>query len=112
MPSSTFYDLNRAASSTSANLLAGDVNEFVPRLSRVNVYAVASALGMRIQFYADSDIAIDDKEIPYIGTSLDKSAHFIDSFIVMPGTRLTVRLRETAAAATTDTYVSVEVLPM
>jgi len=111
MPSSTIYSANLASGAKSANLLAGDINEFVPRLSQVNIYAVASAIGIKLSVNADSDIAIDDKEIPYVGTTLDKSAHLIDSFMVVGGTRLSATIRETAAVATTDTYLSVEVLP-
>ena len=112
MPSTTIYTANIAASSKTANILAGDVNEFVPRLSIVNIYAVSSAIGIKLSMFADSDIAIDDKEIPYIGVTLDKSANLLDSFKIMPGTRLSVFLRETAAAATTDIYVSVEIVPL
>lgn len=112
MPSTTIYSANLAASTKTANVLAGDVNEFIPRLSIINIYAVASAIGVRMSVFADSDIAVDDKEIGFIGTTVDKSAHLIDSFKVMGGTRLAVFLRETAAAATTDVYTVVEVVPL
>ena len=109
MGSSSFRDTDRAALSKSTNLLSGDVNEFVGP-ARVNVYAVASALGMRMSVFADDSLVVDDKEIPNIGTSLAKSDHLIDSFAVGPGTRIAVFLRETANVATTDTLVCVESL--
>lgn len=103
------YSANLSASTKTANILAGDVNEFVTEESEVNIYAVSSATGVRISVYADGDIVVDDKEIPYIGTTLDTSAHFLSSFSVAAGTRIAIYLRETAAAATTDVYTAVDV---
>lgn len=111
MPRSMFYNANLTASTKTANILSGDVNEFVPYDATITVYALSSAIGVRMSFFADSDLLIDDKEIPYIGTSLDTSAHFIDQFSVEGGTRLALYLRETAAAATTDVYTAVDVQP-
>jgi len=112
MGSTTIRTDNLAANTKSANILAGDVNEFVGVTSQVNIYSIASAVGIRISVFADSDIAIDDKEIPNIATSLDKSAHLLDSFTVAAGTRLAVFLRETAGVATTDMLTGVEVIPL
>jgi len=112
MPRSMFYSANLAASTKTANVLAGDVNEFVPYDAQVTVYAVSSAVGIRVSFFADSDLLIDDKEIPYIGTTLDVSAHFVDQFGVEGGTRLALFLRETAAVATTDVYTAIDVSPL
>lgn len=112
MPRSMFYNANLSASTKTANRLSGDVNEFVQYDAEITVYAVSSAIGVNISFFADSDLMIDDKEIPYIGTTLDTSAHFIDSFSVAAGTRLALFLRETAAAATTDVYTAVDVQPL
>jgi hypothetical protein len=112
MPSSTFYSLNLAANGNSGNLLAGDINEFVPVPSVVSVYAVVSALGMQITVLADSDIAVNRKQIPFIGTTLVKKDQLIDSFAVAGGTRLNVQLDDTSASGTSDTYVCVEVTPI
>lgn len=106
------YTVNLAASTKSANILSGDVNEFVPYPAQITIYAVSSATGIRMTSLADSDVVIDDKEIPYIGTTLDTSAHFVDQFEVEAGTRLAIFLRETAAVATTDIYVAVDVQPL
>jgi len=111
MPKSVVYDANRAALSKSSNLLSGDNNEFVPYDAEIAIRAVASAVGMRLTIMADSDIIVDDKEIPYIGTSLVDKDHVIDTFSVEGGTRLTATLRETANVATTDTYFGVEITP-
>jgi len=111
MPRSMFYSVNLTASTKTANVLSGDVNEFVPYDASITVYSVSSAAGVRVSFFADSDLLIDDKEIPYIGTTLDTSAHFIDQFSVGAGTRLALTLRETAGVATTDVYTAVDVQP-
>lgn len=111
MPRSMFYQANLTASTKTANILSGDVNEFVPYDAVVTVYAVSSAVGVRLSAFADSDLLIDDKEIPYIGTTLSTSDHFVDQFEIAAGTRLAVFLRETAAVATTDVYIAVDISP-
>jgi len=112
MPKTIIYDANLAASTKTANRLQGDVNEFVPYDALVRVTAVSSAIGIRMSVFADSDLLVDDKEIPFIGTSLIDKDHVIDEFEVDAGTRLAIFLRETAAAATTDVYTGVEIVPL
>lgn len=112
MPKSTFYNANLAASTKTANILSGDVNEFVPYDAVVRITSVSSAIGVRLSVFADSDLLVDDKEIPFIGTTLVDKDHVIDEFMVEAGTRLAVFYRETAAAATTDVYLGVEIQPM
>lgn len=111
MPKSIIYSVNLTASTKTANIFAGDVNEFVPYDAVVRVTAVSSAIGVRASVFADSDLLVDDKEIPFIGTTLIDKDHVIDEFEVEAGTRLAVFLRETAAAGTTDVYVGIEVTP-
>jgi len=112
MPKSIFYNANLTASTKTANILAGDVNEFVPYDAAVRITSVSSAIGVRLSVFADSDLLVDDKEIPFIGTSLIDKDHLIDEFLVEAGTRLAVFYRETAAAGTTDVYLGVEVQPI
>lgn len=112
MPRSVIYNANLTASTKTANILSGDINEFVPYRARVTIFQVSSATGVRANILADTDIVCEDKEIPYIGTSLDTSAHFMDQFVVAPGTRLSITLRETAAAGTTDVYTAVDIQPV
>jgi len=109
MVRSQVYSANLAALSKSANLLSGDVNEFITSEADVTFYVVSSAVGVRITIYADSDIIIDDKEILTIGTTIDTSAHLLCQFTCEPGTRLSYTLRETANVATTDVSVAVDV---
>lgn len=112
MPKSVIYSENLAANTKSANLFSGDVNEFIPYDALVQIRSVTSAVGMRLSVFADSDLLVDDKPIPYIGTSLIDKDHVIDSFEVSAGTRMAVTLRETVGVATTDTYVGLEVTPI
>jgi len=112
MPKSTKYSVDLAASTKTANVLSGDVNEFVPYNANVRVTGVSSAIGINASVFADTDLLVDDKPIPYIGTSLIDKDHLIDEFMVEAGTRLAIFLRETAGVATTDVYIAVEVTPI
>ena len=112
MPKTIKYNANLTASTKTANLLSGDVNEFVPYDAIVRITAVSSAIGVNLSVFADSDLLVDDKEIPYIGTTLIDKDHLIDEFEVEAGTRLAIFARETAAAGTTDIYTAVEVTPV
>ena len=111
MPSSTIRNDNLTASTKTANILSGDINEFVPVRAMVSVYAITSASGVRMTVLAGSDVAVDDKEIGSIGTSLIMPDNLVDQFAVSGGTRLAITLRETAAAATTDVITRVDVQP-
>lgn len=112
MPKTTLYNANLTASTKTANILSGDVNEFVPYDAMVRITMVSSAIGIKASVFADSDLVVDDKEIPFIGTSLIDKDHVIDEFPIEAGTRLAVFLRETAAAGTTDVYTGVEITPL
>ena len=109
MPTSSFNQPNLTASTKTANILSGDINEFVTEDSTVRIYAVSSATGVRISVLADSDVIVDDKEIVPIGTTLLTPDHILDEFDVAAGTRLAIFLRETAAVATTDVLLRVEI---
>lgn len=111
MARSSFPNTNLAASTKTANILAGDINEFTTARSLVNVYAVSSAAGIRATILAGQDVVMDDKEIVAIGTTVSIPDHLLTSFAVEPGTRLAIFLRETAAAATTDVPLIVDVNP-
>jgi len=111
MPTSTFVTATGANAKT-ANLLAGDINEFVPFRAQVSIYCVNNEDDVNITVLADSDVVVDDSEVVFVGTTVDKSAHLIDSFIVNPGTRLAIFLRETGGAATADLLTIVDVTPI
>lgn len=109
---SSFEQANLAASARTTNVLSGDINEFIAQPSVINLYAISSASNVHVTMFADSDVAIDNKEIIAIGTTLNKSDHLLDSFIVGAGTRLALFLDERGAVATTDVLLGVEVLPV
>jgi metal-dependent HD superfamily phosphatase/phosphodiesterase len=111
MPTTLLNQANLTASTKTANILSGDINEFVPYDAIINIYAVSSAAGVRMTILADSDVLVDDKEIITIGATLIDKDHAIDSFEISAGTRMAVFLRETAASGTTDVLFKMEVLP-
>jgi len=108
---SSFNFPNIAASTKSANILAGDINEFVTQRSMVSVYASASAIGAKVTLLASSDVAIDDKEIVSIASTVTVPDHLLDSFAVAAGTRLSLTYRETAAVSTNDVAFVIDVQP-
>jgi len=112
MPTSRFETANLAANARSANILAGDINEFVPYLARVTLYTISSAANIHVTIFADSDVVSDNKEIVAIGTTLSEPDHMFDSFIVAPGTRLAVFYDERGGVATTDVLLAVDVTPL
>lgn len=112
MPKTTVVTVNQAANSKTANLLSGDTNEFVPFPANIRVTGVSSASGIKLSIMADTDLIMDDKEIPFIGTSLIDKDHLIDEFMVEQSTRLSIFARETAGAATTDHILGIEVTPL
>jgi len=111
MPKTVIYTENLGSGVKSANLLAGDVNEFINYPAHIRVFSAVSAQGVNISIFADSDLLCDDKRIPYTNASL-LDDHLIDEFDVSEGTRLAVFLRETAAAGTIDIFTAVEVTPL
>jgi 3D (Asp-Asp-Asp) domain-containing protein len=112
MPSISVNSVNLTASTRTANIIAGDPNEFLNYPARVTVYQISSATGIRSSVMADTDVVVDDKEILPIGTSLLVPDHQFTQFDVEAGTRLSIFLRETAAAGTTDVLTLVEIEPL
>lgn len=106
---SEFPNTNLTASTKTANILSGDINEFVPMNSTVTIYAISSATGVRMTVLAGTDVVVDDKEITAIGTSLLIPDHLRTSFMVRAGTRLAIFLRETAGVSTTDVPLAIDV---
>jgi len=109
---SEFPNTNLAASTRTSNLLAGDINEFVPVPSMVTIYGISSATGIKLTVMASKDTVVDRKEITAIGTSLLIPDHMRTQFAVGAGTRLAIFLDETAGVATTDVPIAVDVDPL
>jgi len=107
----TISSVNLTANTRSGNILSGNINEFITVRSRITLAQVSSASGIRCTFIGGSDVGIDDAEILAIGTSLLFPDHVIDSYVVGPGTRMLLTLRETAGVSTTDVLTSLDVQP-
>jgi len=100
MPSMSGADAALGANTTSANVLAGANLEYVPYRARVSFFCAKSAAGVRATFLAGQDVAIDDQEIPFIGAAfINQSDNLMDSFDVLPGTKLQLRFRNTTGGA-------------
>lgn len=104
---------NLTASTKTGNLLADTDLAQLPYDAQISVYAVSSASGVNMEMGAGPDKVITDREILFIGTTVDKSAHLLtDPFIVAAGTNLSLFLRETAAVATTDVLIIIDATPL
>lgn len=112
MPRSSFESANLAASTRTANILAGDINEFVAFPALIRLYGVSSAANVHATMFADSEVTIDNKEIVSLGTSLLVPDHLIDEFEVEAGTRLALFYDERGAVATTDVLTAIDVIPL
>lgn len=99
---------NLAASTKSGNLLADTDLATAPDDGVIAVYGVSSAVGINIEMGVGSEKAITDRELLFLGTTIDKSAHNIATFAVNDGDNLSLFLRETAAVATTDVLLIVD----
>jgi hypothetical protein len=107
----TLTSTNITANTTTANLLSGNINEFVTQRSRVTFYFKSSAAGIKMKILASSDVAVDQAEVVAIGTTLAIPDDLFVSFNVAPGTRLAVTATETAGVSTTDLIGAVDVDP-
>jgi len=100
-----------AANTRTANILAGKPFEFVGRASIVNVYIVASAVGLRADVLIGGESVMSDEEVSaanrFPQTNSDLSVRHGGS----PGDRLFIALRNTTGAAITGNTL-VEVLPL
>lgn len=115
MPTVNIRRDNLTASTKTGNLLADTDLQQIPSDSdyQVSVYGVSSASGVNMEMGAGPDKVITDREVLFIGTTIDKSAHLItDPFIAEAGSNLSLFLRETAAVATTDVILIIEAVPV
>lgn len=88
-----------AADSTSTNLLTGDINEFLGRASVVSLFCTSAAVGVRAQLLIGADVNIDDQPISDANRFPQTPEDFLSRGGGFPGDRLTLRFRNTTAAA-------------
>jgi len=108
---STFNSANLSANSRSANVLQGNINEFIPTRAQVTFFLKSSASGIKATILASSDVAVDNAEIVAIGTTLTMADDGFETITVGPGTRLALFLQETAGSSTTDVIGAIDVQP-
>jgi len=101
---------NLTASTKTGNLLAATDLQQMPFDGVVEVYGVISAVGVNIEMGIGSEKAITDREVLFIGTSIDVSAHQIATFEAPAGSNLSLFLRETAASGTVDAILIVKAI--
>jgi hypothetical protein len=99
---------NLIASTKTANLLANTDLAFAPDNGTITIYGVSSAAGINMEVGIANSKAMSDRELLFIGTTIDVSAHEIASFPVPSGAPLSLFLREVAGAGTTDVILIVE----
>ena len=87
------------ADSTSANLLAGDINEFLGRNSVVSLFCTGAATGLRAQLLIGAAVVIDDQPISDANRFPITPDDFLSRGGGTPGDRLTLRFRNTTAGA-------------
>lgn len=88
-----------AANSTSANLLAGDINEFLGRPSVVSLFCTGAAVGLRAQLLIGGDVVIDDQPISDANRFPITPDDFLSRGGGLGGARLTLRFRNTTVGA-------------
>ena len=88
-----------AADSTTANLLAGDINEFLGRPSVVSLFVAAAAVGIRAQLLVGKDVVIDDQPVSDANVFPRTPDDFLSRGGGLGGERLTLRFRNTTAGA-------------
>ena len=86
-----------ALNSTSANLLTGDINEFLGRGSVVSLFCTGAAVGLRAQLLIGADVVIDDQPISDANRFPITPDDFLSRGGGLPGDRLTLRFRNTTA---------------
>lgn len=88
-----------AANTTSANLLTGDINEFLGAAAVISLFCTAAAIGIRAQLLIGADVTIDDQPISDANRFPTTPEDFLSRGAGLPGDRLTLRFRNTTIGA-------------
>ena len=83
------------ADTTSVNLLAGDINEFLGRNAAVSLFCTGSAVGLRAQLLIGAAVVIDDQPISDANRFPITPDDFLSRGGGTPGDRLTLRFHNT-----------------
>ncbi|HET9683728.1 MAG TPA: hypothetical protein VFP15_06465 [Gemmatimonadaceae bacterium] len=87
------------ANASSSNLLAGLLEEFTRRPTRIRIAAVAAATGMRASLILNSKLAMDDQFISLANRFPIVPDDVCIEHVIPAGVRAAVRLRNTTAGA-------------
>lgn len=88
-------ETNVLPNTTTANLLAGDINEFLGRASVVSLFVTGAAVGVRAQLLVGADVVIDDQPVSDANRFPITPDDFLSRGGGLPGDRLTLRFRNT-----------------
>jgi len=88
-----------AANTTSANLLTGDINEFLGRPAVISLFCTGAAVGLRAQLLIGKDVTIDDQPISDANRFPITPDDFLSRGGGFQGDRLTLRFRNTTVGA-------------
>lgn len=107
----SFFKTVLTANQQPTNIVGGDANEFINDNSYVEVRAVTSGASATMTIFVDQDLVMDAKPIPYVGATLIDKDHVVVGFHVSSGSRLIIKLSETAGATPT-VYTGFEATPV
>jgi len=88
-----------AANSTSANVLAGKLAEFLAERSVVRLLAAAAAVGVFASLLIGDSVLVDDQEISGVNRFPIKPDDLVDEGAGFEGDRLILRFRNNTGAA-------------
>lgn len=100
-----------AANTTTGNIFAGNVFEFLSLPSVVRVYIVASAVGMNVDVLVGNESYANDQEVSGANRFPIRNEDLLVELGGLPTERIVVRLRNTTIGALTVQSL-VEVLPV
>lgn len=109
---STMSDVRAVAANTrTANILAGKPFEFAAAPSIVNIYIVASAVGLRADVLIGGESIVSDEEMSSANRFPQTDTDLFARHGAAIGDRIFIALRNTTGAAITGNTL-VEVLPL
>lgn len=88
----------QGANSTSGNLMAGKIGEFVERPSSVRIGIVAAAVGMFATVIIGATVLMDDQEISDANRSPTDPDDIVVETGAVPGDQIVVRIRNSTGA--------------
>jgi len=88
-----------AANTLSANLIAGQANEFLAGPSTVNIYARAAAVGANLIYQVGNEVFCQDQEIGALAGFPQRPDDFLVQGVGGQGERIILQARNTTGGA-------------